>query len=82
MNRKQEKAKVLTIRLDQGTRTTDVKELIIDSLGAALRTGDAPGETTITARFLYKKSADKALTRVAQILQQENAAAEVEITEL
>ena len=44
MNRKQEKAKLLTIKLETSTRTRDVKELLIDSLGAALRTGDAPGE--------------------------------------
>lgn len=82
MNRKQEKAKLLTIKLETSTRTRDVKELLIDSLGAALRTGDAPGETTITARFLYKKSAEKALNRVVQILQEENTLADVELTEI
>lgn len=82
MNRKQEKAKLLTIRLEASSRTRDVKELLIDSLGAALRTGDAPGETTITARFLYKKSAEKALNRVAQILREEDSEAEVELTEI
>ena len=59
-----------------------MKELIVDSLGAALRAGDMPGETTITARFLYKKSAEKALNRVAQILQEENVLADVELTEI
>lgn len=82
MNRKQEKAKMLTIKLETSARTRDAKELLIDTLGAALRTGDAPGETTITARFLYKKSADKALNRVAQILQEENVLADVELTEI
>lgn len=82
MNRKQEKARVLTISLEQSSKTKDVKELLIDSLGAALRTGDAPGETTLTARFLYKKSAEKALNRVAQILQEEDVTADVEITEI
>ena len=82
MNRKQEKARILTIKLEQSGRTGDVKELLIDTLGAALRTGDAPGETTITARFLYKKSADKALNRVAQILQEEDVTADVDLTEI
>lgn len=82
MNRKQEKAQVLTIRLEQSSKTKDVKELLIDSLGAALRTGDAPGETTITARFLYKKSAEKALNRVTQIILEEDAAAEVDLIQI
>jgi len=82
MNRKQEKARILTIKLEQSSRTGDVKELLIDTLGAALRTGDSPGETTITARFLYKKSADKALNRVAQILQEEDVTADVDLTEI
>ena len=82
MNRKQEKAKLLTIRLEQSSRTRDAKELLVDTLGAALRTGDMPGETTITARFLYKKSAEKALNRVAQILQEENVLADVELSEI
>lgn len=82
MNRKQEKAKLLTIRLEQSSRTRDAKELLVDTLGAALRTGDMPGETTITARFLYKKSAEKALNRVVQILQEENVLADVELSEI
>lgn len=82
MNRKQEKTRLLTITLEQGPRTTDVKELIIDTLGMALRTGDSAGETTITAKFKYKKSAEKALNRIAQILQEENTLADVDLTEV
>lgn len=82
MNRKQEKAQMLTIRLEQSGKTRDIKELLIDTLGASLRTGDGPGETTITARFLYKKSAEKALNRVAKILQEEDVTAEVDLTEV
>lgn len=82
MNRKQEKVRVLTIKLEQGPRTTDVKELIIDTLGMALRTGDSPGETTITAKFKYKKSAEKALNRIAQLLQEENTLADIDLTEV
>lgn len=81
MNRKQEKTRTLTIKLETSSRTNDVKELIIDTLGAALRTGDSPGETTITAKFKYKKSAEKALNRVTQILQEESTMAEVDVTE-
>jgi hypothetical protein len=81
MNKKQEKIRTLTITLEQGPRTKDVKELIIDTLGAALRTGDTPGEMTITAKFKYQKSAEKALNRVAQILQDEDTGAGLELTE-
>ncbi len=81
MNRKQEKTRTLTIKLETGSRTADVKELIIDTLGAALRTGDSPGETTLTAKFKYKKSAEKALNRVMQILQEESTAADIDLTE-
>lgn len=81
MNKKQEKVRTLTITLEQGPRTKDVKELIVDTLGAALRTGDTPGETTITAKFKYQKSAEKALNRVAQILQEENTLADMDLTE-
>lgn len=81
MNRKQEKTRTLTIKLETGSRTNDVKELIIDTLGAALRTGDSPGETTLTAKFKYKKSAEKALNRVMQILQEESTAADIDLTE-
>jgi hypothetical protein len=82
MNRKQEKAKILTISLEQSSRTADAKELVVDSLGAALRTGDTPGETVITARFLYSKSAEKALNRVAQLLREEDVQAEITLTEI
>lgn len=81
-NKKQERVKVLTIKLEDSSRMSDVKELIVDSLGAALKTGAARGETTITARFLYKKSAEKALNRVAQILSSEGVSAEVDLQEL
>jgi hypothetical protein len=81
MNRKQEKTRTLTVNLETSSRTQDVKELIIDTLGAALRTGDSPGETTITAKFKYRKSAEKALNRVMQILQEESTAADVNLTE-
>jgi hypothetical protein len=82
MNRKQEKVRVLTIKLEQTSRTNDVRELIVDTLGMALRTGDSPGETTITAKFKYAKSAEKALNRIAQILQTEDTLADVDVAEL
>jgi hypothetical protein len=81
MNRKQEKTRTLTVNLEVSSRTQDVKELIIDTLGAALRTGDSPSETVVTAKFKYQKSAEKALNRVVQILQDENVAADVDLTE-
>jgi hypothetical protein len=67
MNRKQEKTRTLTVNLETSSRTQDVKELIID--------------TTITAKFKYRKSAEKALNRVMQILQEESTAADVNLTE-
>ena len=82
MNRKQEKLKVLTITLEQSPRTNDVRELIVDTLGMALRTGDTPGDTTITAKFKYKKSAEKALNRIVQILRDEDTLADIDLTEI
>jgi hypothetical protein len=82
MNRKQEKLKVLTIKLEQTPRANDVRELIVDTLGMALRTGDSPGETTITAKFKYTKSAEKALNRIVQILRDEDTLADVDLTEI
>jgi hypothetical protein len=82
MNRKQEKLKVLTITLEQSPRTNDVRELIVDTLGMALRTGDSPGDTTITAKFKYKKSAEKAMNRIVQILRDEDTLADIDLTEV
>jgi hypothetical protein len=82
MNRKQEKLKVLTITLEQSPRTNDVRELIVDTLGMALRTGDTPGDTTITAKFKYKKSAEKAMNRIVQILRDEDTLADIDLTEV
>ncbi len=82
MNRKQEKLKVLTITLEQSPRTNDVRELIVDTLGMALRTGDTPGDTTITAKFKYKKSAEKAINRIVQILRDEDTLADIDLTEV
>lgn len=82
MNRKQEKLKVLTITLEQSPRTNDVRELIVDTLGMALRTGDTPGDTTITAKFKYRKSAEKAMNRIVQILRDEDTLADIDLIEV